>query len=288
MRRLCRWNRKVPCNRLSSSAPHSHIIMSEECWRDAYLRECRCAAFMNDKDKQSPVATDGTPPAPSGQSEVDAFLEQVRSAPVAHKVQGRGRLIFAMDATMSRQPTWDRALHIQSEMFEETAQTGGLDVQLVYFRGFNECRASKWASDARELGHLMTQVICHGGYTKIGRVLKHVKKEAGRGKVDAVVFVGDAMEEDVDKLCNGAGELGLLGVPMFMFQEGNVAGVEEAFREIARLTGGAYCRFDANSAQQLKDLLSAVAVYAAGGRKALADHTTAGSVEVKGLLEQLK
>ena len=243
---------------------------------------------MNGKEKSPPVARDDEASLPSAQSEVDAFLEQVRKSPPARTGGAKGRLVFAMDATMSRQPTWDRAMHIQSEMFEETAQIGGLDVQLVYFRGFNECRASKWASDARELGRLMTQVDCHGGYTQIGRVLKHVRKEAGRGKVDAVVFVGDAMEEKVDQLCNQAGELGLLGVPMFMFQEGSDPEVETAFREIARLTAGAYCRFDASSAQQLKDLLSAVAVYAAGGRKALADHSSAARPEIKGLLEQLK
>ena len=64
---------------------------------------------------------------------------------------------------MSRQPTWDQALHIQAEMFDETAQIGGLDVQLVYFRGFDECRASKWAGDARELARMMTRCIARAG-----------------------------------------------------------------------------------------------------------------------------
>ena len=243
---------------------------------------------MSDKDKQTPVSADAHVPEPSGQAEVDAFLEKVRSVPPTNVTGTRGRLIFAMDATMSRQPTWDRALHIQSEMFEETAQIGGLDVQLVYFRGFNECRSSKWAGDARELGRLMTQVDCRGGHTQIKRVLKHVRKEAAKEKVNAVVYVGDAMEENIDTLCNDAGELGLLGVPVFMFQEGIEAIAETAFREIARLTGGAYCRFDAASAQQLRDLLSAVAVYAAGGRKALSDRSKEKGGEATLLLEQLK
>ena len=77
------------------------------------------------------------------------------------------------------------------------------------------------------------------------------------------------MEEDVDRLCARAGELALLGVPVFLFQEGGDETAGRAFREIARLTKGAFCRFDPGSARQLRDLLTAVAVYAAGGRKAL-------------------
>ena len=243
---------------------------------------------MNEKEKQTPAVKQSALRETSDNSEIEAFLDKVRSTPAPHTGAERGKLVFAMDATMSRQPTWDRALHIQSEMFEETAQIGGLDVQLVFFRGYNECRASKWASDARELARLMTQVDCRGGYTQIGRVLKHVRKEAAAGTVNAVVYVGDCLEEDIDQVCNGAGELGLLGVPMFMFQEGLDAAAERGYREIARLTQGAYCRFDAASAQQLRDLLSAVAVYAAGGRKALADRSASRGGSAQLLLEQLK
>src|SRR5690606_23439889 len=198
------------------------------------------------------------------------------------------RLIFAMDATMSRQPTWDSACRIQAEMFEETARIGGLDVQLVYFRGLRECRASRWVADATQLADLMAQVACRGGHTQIGKALSHVRAETEKAKVDAVVYVGDCMEESIDRLCHLAGELSLLGVPVFMFQEGHNRIAERAFREIARLTGGAYCRFDTGSAAQLRQLLSAVAVYAAGGRKALADFSSARGGEAALLLEQLK
>ena len=223
----------------------------------------------------------------SPRSEIDAFLTRVRSAPKPVG-GGHGRLIFAMDATMSRQPTWDRALQIQSEMFREAGRIGGLDVQLVYFRGFGECRASRWVSDADQLAGLMSQVACRGGHTQIRKVLRHVRNEAGKHRVSAVVYVGDCMEENVDELCAIAGEIGLLGVPMFMFQEGYDPRAETAFREIARLTRGAYCRFDAASAAQLRELLSAVAVYATGGRAALADYTKAKGGGATLLLEQLK
>lgn len=210
-------------------------------------------------------------PAKSAQVEIDAFLAKVASTPVARAGSSRGRMIFAMDATASREPTWDRACQIQSEMFLETGTLGGLDIQLCYYRGFREFYASPWLGSSAELLAQMREVRCAGGMTQIERVLKHTGAESRRDKVNALVFVGDCMEENIDQLCHLAGELGILGVPVFLFHEGDDQAAERTFREIARLTGGAYCRFDASSAQQLQDLLSAVAVYAAGGRKALED-----------------
>jgi hypothetical protein len=197
----------------------------------------------------------------------------------------RGRLVFAMDATMSRQPTWDMALALQADMFKAVKAVGGLDVQLVYFRGSGECRASKWVSDPDALAALMTRVSVAGGFTQIGKVLAHARKEGAARPVNALVYVGDCMEESIDELCGRAGELALLGVPVFLFQEGGDQQAARAFREIARLTKGAYCRFDAGSAAQLRDLLSAVAVYAAGGRKALEALSGRGARQ---LLQQMK
>ncbi len=210
-------------------------------------------------------------PAKSAQAEVDAFLAKVASTPVAKASSARGRLIFAMDATASRGPTWDRACHIQSEMFLETEVLGGLDIQLCYYRGFREFYASAWLGKPADLLAKMREVRCAGGMTQIERVLKHTAAEAQQNKVNALVFVGDCMEENIDRLCHMAGELAILGVPAFLFHEGDDLAAERTFREVARLSGGAYCRFDANSAHQLRDLLSAVAVFAAGGRKALED-----------------
>jgi len=187
---------------------------------------------------------------------------------------------------MSRQPTWDTACALQADMFREAASVGGLDIQLVYFRGLGECRASGWVAGSDQLAELMSRIDCRGGQTQIGKVLSHARQEYARQKVQAMVFVGDAMEESIDSLCQGAGELGLLGVPVFMFQEGNDPVAENAYREIARLSRGAYCRFDAGSAHQLGELLRAVAAYAAGGLKALS--MLKGSPGAQKLLAQLK
>ena len=207
-------------------------------------------------------------PAKSSAGDVAAFIEKLRTLPAASA--GGGRLIFAMDATASREPTWDRACQIQGEMFEATKSLGGLQIQLVYYRGFDECAASPWLANADALTRRMTAVTCLGGQTQIGRVLAHAAKEAKRGRVNAAVFVGDCMEEDVDHLCRLAGELGLMHVPVFVFHEGSDPVARRAFKQIARLSGGAYCAFDSTSARMLADLLRAVAVYAAGGARALA------------------
>ncbi len=213
-----------------------------------------------------------TAPAPaSSQNEVNTFVRNLAGAPAAAAGASRGRLIFALDATASRDPTWDRACHLQAEMFVETSALGGLDVQLVYFRGFRECRASPWVSNSQDLVDKMVKVRCLGGLTQLNRVLRHAHKEASKRRVNALVYVGDAFEENVDKVSDTAGRLGLLGLRCFMFHEGADPAAERAFRQVAALSGGAYCHFDAASAQQLRDLLSAVAVYAAGGRPALED-----------------
>ena len=223
----------------------------------------------SDPAVQSPGKAGSVPEAKRSASEdIAAFVAKAR-AMSPHAPQARGRLIFALDATMSRQPTWDMACALQADMFREAAAIGSLDIRLVYYRGMNECRASSWVSDTAHLAQLMSGIACRGGNTQIGRVLSDARSEAVASGVRAMVFVGDAMEEPIDDLCARAGELGLLKVPAFMFQEGDDGTAEQAFREIARLTGGAWCRFDPGAAAQLKELLRAAAAYAAGGREAL-------------------
>lgn len=233
------------------------------------------------QNRQQPAAT-------SSRAEIDSFLKQVKDLGPAAASGQRGRLIFALDATMSRQPLWDTACQLQGDMFKETAAIGGLDVQLVYYRGLAECRASSWVSDARRLGGLMEKIDCRGGHTQIRKILAHARRETEARKVQALVFVGDAMEEPIDDLCAAAGQLGLLGVPAFVFQEGHDAVAERAFREIARLTRGAYCRFDISAAHELAELLRAVAAYAAGGMKALTDLKARNVRGAQKLLAQLR
>ena len=239
------------------------------------------------EDRSKPVTPKAQNPA-QARPDVAAFLDKVKSLGSAVTAGKRGRLIFALDATMSRQPTWDTACTLQADMFREAASTGGLDIQLVYFRGLGECGASQWVKDSARLAQLMSRIDCRGGHTQIGKVLHHARKENEAQKVHAIVYVGDAMEEKVDDLCAYAGDLGLRGLPIFMFQEGGDPVAEKAFREVARLSRGAYCRFDTGAAHELGELLRAVAAYAAGGLKALGNMSARNDRGAQKLLAQLK
>ncbi len=227
-----------------------------------------------------------TPPTrtPTQRAEIDAFLAEAR-ARVPRRDGATGRLIFALDATMSRQPTWDAACALQAELFRAAAGVGGLSVQLVYFRGLSEARASRWVGDAAALGRIMSGIACHGGLTQIGRVLDHAAKEAARQPVAALAYVGDAMEENIDALAAKAGALALRNTRAFMFLEGRDPAAERGFREIARLTGGVMLPFDRNAAGELRALLAAVATYAAGGRRAL---EASGTGAARRLLSDLR
>jgi hypothetical protein len=226
---------------------------------------------------------------------VAALLAKVRQS-----LATRARLIFALDATASRERTWDLACHLQGEMFAEAARVGGLEIQLVFYRGENECSASGWAADAQVLTTQMRRIRCVAGTTQIGRVLQHIRKEHARGNVTAAIFVGDAVEEPLGSLYDVAADI---NVPVFLFQEGNglavnpdpydqvttgypTQTVEGVFCEIARLSGGAYSKFDIRAAKQLGELLRAVAAFAGGGIPALEDLRTNSARKLLGQMKQ--
>jgi hypothetical protein len=217
-------------------------------------------------------------PTTASPVKLDLYLDRLAAQPRA------GKLVFALDATLSRQPTWDRACELQAGMFTEAASIGGLEIQLTYYRG-QEFRAWEWMTDGKRLGAVMRRIECIGGKTQIGKVLRHAWQAHDKTPISALVFVGDAMEESLDTLCAGAHELAKRGIKTFVFQEGDDEEAEKAFRQIADLTHGAYCKFSSASAKELGELLRAVAAYAAGGLKALGNMKAAAAVK---LLEQLK
>jgi hypothetical protein len=231
------------------------------------------------------MTDDKLPAKTSSARDIDAFLKRAAKLPTL--AQTKGRLIFAIDATMSRQPTWNRATAIQSDMFGVAQAIGGLAVQLVFFQGAGEFHASEWTASANVLANRMRDVTCRSGFTQLRRVLAHAAQEARHTKVGALVYIGDCFEEDHDAVVAEAANLALLGVPAFMFHEGDDPRAAATFRDVARLTKGVYARFDSGAAKQLRELLMAAAIYATGGAVALREHATKRGGEVLRLFQAM-
>ncbi|HBC55528.1 MAG TPA: hypothetical protein DCZ03_00050 [Gammaproteobacteria bacterium] len=224
----------------------------------------------------------------SNQTDIDKFLvhaEQTKE--LSRQNKQLSHILFALDATASRQATWDTASHYQAEMFEVLKETK-LAVQLAYYRGHNQFFSTPWLQNSMALKQEMLRVQCLGGHTQILKVLQHAVTQHSNRSLHAVIFIGDALEEPVQPLFNLAGQLKLYNVPVFMFQEGYDPVIKQAFTQIAKLSGGAFAQFDAQSADQLKILLAAVSLYARGGKRALTQLTPQQQKHISGLIEQLK
>jgi len=220
------------------------------------------------------------PPATAGGGAVATFLARAAAVPALRAAALPARLLFAVDATASRQPTWDRACHLQAEMFP--AAGGRLAVSLAYWRGHGEFRATPFVTAPAALAERMSGVACRAGLTQILRLLRHAEAEAARERLHALVLVGDAVEEEAEPILRAASRLGARGTPAFVFQEGDDPAASEVLRGIARRSGGAWAPFDGRSPGALAALLRGAAAYAAGGRDALSRLPGAG-----GLLAQL-
>lgn len=224
-----------------------------------------------------------TPTKKTNAGEVQAFLQQART--VQRFSSGRSRLLFAIDATASRQPTWDLACTLQAEMFKATTDLPSLSMQLAYYRGIGELHLGDWQNDASKLSRQMSRVECAAGRTQIAKLLRLALKQQSTAAARALVFIGDAVEENTAVLRDLAGQCRLHSLPLFIFQEGYDPTASQCFEAMAKISGGAYEHFDHSSARRLQDLLEAVARYASGGRKALESKPTAGAQR---LLKQLK
>jgi hypothetical protein len=194
---------------------------------------------------------------------------------------GKPRIAFIIDATASRQPTWDLAAKLQADMFS-TAAGAGLEMQLVYFRGFDELAASPWLTNPIAIRTMMERVTCRSGHTQIARALRHVRAEHTRHPIAAAVLIGDACEEVPADIYLEAQNL---RVPAFTFPEGDDRPTARLFQRIAELTHGAYAAFGPGSAQQLAELLRGVAAFATGGLAALEHQDSKGA---RLLLTQLR
>lgn len=220
----------------------------------------------------------------STSAEIDGFIKRSATLPLSTSNK-RGRLLFALDATASREPTWDSASDLQCRMFANTKALGSLSVQLCYFFGYKQFKYTPWLEDSMRLTGVMGDVRCMAGATQISRVFQHALAETMAQRVHALVYIGDCIEESIDYLGELAGQLKLHGTPVFIFHEGSDSYATDGFRQIARLSGGAYAPFNLSSVGALEALLSAAAAFSIGGADAL-QHLPESQLKYAKLLEQ--
>ena len=224
-----------------------------------------------------------TPTKTTASKEITNFLKQGKA--ISTYRQKQSRLLFGIDATASRQPTWDAACRTQGELFTAAHQISNIAIQLCFYRGFGEFTVSDWLTSETDLKYQIEKVACQGGQTQILRLLKHAIFEHNKLAVRALLFIGDACEENQDQLYNLAGQCGLLQLPIFIYQEGTDRKATDSFRTLANLSGGVHTTFDASSASTLAALLGALSRYVVGGKQALEMSAQSGD---KIFLEQLK
>lgn len=178
-----------------------------------------------------------------------------------------GRLVIALDLTGSREPSLAQARVATAAMFDAIRDIGAVELQLAYYRGLRECRASKWHNNPGVLCDLMRKLKCEAGETQIARILRMILKEE---RLSGVVFVGDQCEDDPDQLIGLARALGKRSVPMFVFHEVSDYNAlslkaKPLFKGMAEASGGVYSEFRPDAGAALRELLSTVAAFSAAG-----------------------
>jgi hypothetical protein len=201
-----------------------------------------------------------------------------------------GHLIFGLDLTGSRQPNLAAARIATKAMFAALEGIGKIAVKLIYYRGTDECRASKWYQDPEILCRSMLGLSCEVGETQIARLLGAALHE--EQELEAVVFIGDHCEDDADRLMQLAHKLGRKSIPLFVFHECadddyRSLKAKPVFKRMAKASGGRYVEFRRSSGAVLKEILSSVAAFSAGGTKALERLPTPQTPEARGLRESL-
>lgn len=172
------------------------------------------------------------------------------------------KLLFSMDATASREATWDIAQDLTQSMFDQIP--GGLKIALAYHGGGRLKEVSEFRSDVQYFKKKVSEVSCDPGTTALCEILDHAANERG---LSALIYIGDAYEEGDYKAL--ARELKLRKIPCFFFLEGQDPTAKRAFSEIAEITSGAVFPFDMASLEKAKARLDAIAAFAAGGMQLL-------------------
>lgn len=199
---------------------------------------------------------------------MSAFVSKARALKRAANAQNR--LIFSLDATASREPTWHVARSMHRALFDIATEDTTFALQLCYFRGLMEFEATPWMTQPGPLLDALNAVYCKRGATQIERMLRHALAEfEGSSSIKAIVYIGDACEENSDTLNALAVQCRLAKRPLLLFQEGRDATASLCFASMAALSNGAHLQLDDASGDRLRELLRSAVRFVLGGRKAL-------------------
>jgi hypothetical protein len=187
----------------------------------------------------------------------------------------RGCLGMVIDATASRDASWNAAKKIQRQLFARVSGDNRMVLRLVVMRG-GGFKDYGWHTDGEKLGSLIDRMQTDSGNTRIVDSLRAFIREPGGHKPAALILVGDCCEEKNADVLNAARELSQNGIRVYAFHEtvggttdrrANNSNAENLFRQVAAITGGAFAKF--GNGMPLADLCNAVAAYCAGGEEAL-------------------
>ena len=206
------------------------------------------------------------------------------------KYREAGRLIFGLDLTGSREASLAHARIATAAMFDTIKAIGAVAVKLVYYRGTNECRASAWHNDPGVVSDAMRRLSCEAGYTQIARLLRVALAE--KEKVSGVVLVLDHCEDDADELLDLARTLGERSMPLYVFHEcadysKRSLKAKPLFKRMAETSGGVYVEFKPDSGAVLREMLSTVAAFTAGGSEGVRQVGRAVTPEARQLRSSL-
>jgi hypothetical protein len=194
-------------------------------------------------------------------------LSHAEPPPAATSANTRPRLIFAVDATASREPAWTAARQVTDVLVK--ALPGALDVALAVHGGSRVHTFTAFTSDARTLRDRAAGVSCVAGMTRLLPILSTSLKHPA---VRVVIYIGDLFEENLIRGRQVADAMGAQGTRLIVLHDTADPAARrdaEVFWDLAKRTGGCVLPFDGAASGRLRDILSAVAVYAVGGEKLL-------------------
>ena len=215
--------------------------------------------------------------APTPPAKLDAFLDQL-----ATQLPRSGKLIFGIDATatVNRRGTGPASCRAICSRSRRRRQ---LEIQLVYYpRVARRVQNLGWMTDSKSSPPSWRRSCA--------------KPATRRSEKSSITSTASTTGSLLPRSCSlatpwrrsstsSARSPASCACRLSCFRRAKTSRRSRVPRDRAKITHGAYARFDAGAADQLRDLLKAVAAYAVGGRQALEKSTNTGAVL---LLKQLK